>query len=537
MSFEVKFEDLAGRVGRLKLRRVSLETPALLPVVNPRRMEFPPEKLWEIGFKGLTTNAYILWRTSREKAAELGVHRFLGFQGAILTDSGAYQMLQYGEVEVDPLEIARYQCELGSDMAVILDVPTGWDASRKRAEKTVEETLRRGRETLQYVREVYGEENPLWVGPIQGGTHLDLVAYAARETAKLPFDIYALGSPTGVMEAYQFDVLAGMVMAAKANLLSGKPFHLFGAGHPFMFALAVALGCDLFDSAAYAIYARDGRYITEHGTVRVERLRFLPCHCPACRKTSIEDLRELPSEERTMFLMEHNLYACLSEVERVKQSLAEGRLWEHLEVRARSHPALLQALKRLAENWRFLERGTPRWKSRGLLIFDELSLGRPEVQRVKQSLLEDSKRKRGILLLLPEPEVKPYIQDEAYGRILETLADLGLLTRVEICFYNPVFGLTPANICEVYPFSQFEVTKPPSRGMLESMVDYLARYVEASGFERVILHPDPNLLSREEASRIRAVLTGWEENPWSGEALENLRRTLASVKAEGLTWP
>ncbi len=531
MSFEVKFEDLAGRIGRLKLRRGSLETPALLPVVNPRTLEFPPGRLWEIGFKGLTSNAYILWKTYGGKAVEMGVHSLLGFKGVILTDSGAYQILRYGEVEVDPLEIARYQCEIGSDMAVILDVPTGWDASRRKAEETVEETVRRGKETLQHVGELYGGKQPLWVGPVQGGCHLDLVASAARRMAELPFDVYALGSPTGVMESYRFDLLVEMVVAAKSGLPCEKPFHLFGAGHPAMFALAVALGCDLFDSAAYAIYARDGRYITEYGTVRIERLRFISCSCPACRKISPEDLKDLPREEKTFFLMEHNLYACFSEVEKVKQSLAEGRLWEHLEVRARGHPALLQALKTLAKHWKYLEKHTPRWKSRGLLIFDELSLGRPEVQRVRETLVEASKCGKKILLLLPEPEVKPYTQDEKYGRVVELLADLKLSEDVEVCFYNPVFGLTPASICEVYPFSQFEAAKPYSEGMLRSMAEHLAEYVKASGFRKAVLHPDPSLLGQEDAGKIGAVLTGWEADPWSGKAVENLRRTLASLKA------
>lgn len=535
MSFEVKFEDLAGRVGRLKLKRATLETPALLPVVNPRTLEFPPEKLWEMGFKGLTANAYLFWRTHGRKAVEIGVHNLLNFQGVILTDSGAYQILRYGEVEVDPLEIAQYQCEIGSDIAVILDVPTGWEASRRKAEKTVKETVRRGRETLQYVRKFYGKNQPLWIGPVQGGCHIDLVTSAAKCMAELPFDLYALGSPTGVMETYRFDLLVEMVMAAKANLPDEKPFHLFGAGHPFMFALAAALGCDLFDSAAYAIYARDGRYITEHGTVRVERLRFLSCPCPACRKITIEDLGDMPEKDKTQFLMEHNLYACLSEVEKIKQGVAEGRLWEHLEVRARSHPVLFQALKSLTKHWKYLEKHTPRWKSRGLLIFDELSLGRPEVQRVRESLIGASKREKGVLLLLPEPEIKPYIQHKGYGRVVEILADLELLKAVKIGFYNPIFGLTPAGICEVYPFSQFEAAKPYSEGMLKNMVQYLAKYVEASGFEKVILHPDPKLLTREEVGRVRAIFTGWEDDPWSREALENLRKTLASLKAEGFT--
>ncbi len=538
MSFEVKQEDLAGRIGKLRFKGGSLETPALLPVVNPKTLEFPPRRLWELGYGGLTTNAYLIWKNFGVEAVGEGVHRLLGFQGFVLTDSGAYQLLQYGEVEVDPLEIAEYQCRLQPDMAVILDVPTGWNASRRRAEWTVEETMRRAELTLSYLREKHPESRVLWVGPIQGGKYLDLVSAAARRMAKLDFDAYALGSPTGVMEAYHFSLLAEMILTAKAEIPPNKPFHLFGAGHPLTFALAVALGCDTFDSASYALYAKDGRYITEHGTVKLERLRHLACNCPACRRVTLEELAKAPRQEVEAFLMEHNLYACLAEVEQIKQSIAEGRLWEHLEIRARSHPALHQALKILAKHWEALERTTPRWKPRGLFIFDEISLGRPEVQRHRARMLEGGFKLPGrkILLLLPEPEVKPYVQAQGCLKVLSMVSQLGLGEAIQICFYNPVFGVTPVEICDVYPLSQFEVSKPYSKNMLEDMAEYLAKYVEKSGFETVILHPDPSLLTLEQAARLKVKLTGWEE-PWSDRGLENLRRTLAGLGASEATLP
>ena len=535
LSFEVKAEDLAGRVGKIKFKGGSLETPALLPVVNPRTREFPPEGLWQIGYRGLTTNAYLLWRFFREEAVEQGVHKLLNFQGFILTDSGAYQLLQYGDVEVSPLEIVDYQLKLKPDMAVILDVPTGWEASRRRAEWTVKETLKRAQEALNFLKDKRG--NILWVGPVQGGKYVDLVAEAAREMGKLGFDAYALGSPTGIMEAYQFDLLTEMVLAAKKWLPAGKPFHLFGAGHPFMFSLAVALGCDTFDSAAYALYAKDGRYITEYGTVRLERLRYLACNCPACRRTTLEDLMELPRREREAFLMEHNLYVCLSEVERIKQSIVEGRLWEHLEVRARSHPALFQALKNLGKHWKTLEKTTPRWKPRGLFIFDEVSLSRPEVQRHREKVFRLlGNLQNRILLLLPEPEAKPYTQAEGYRKVSEILCELEMEGDVYVCFYNPVFGVTPASLADVYPLSQFEVAKPYGKTLLENMVEYLSNLLKESSFRAVIVHPDPSLLSPEQAGKLKATFTGWASDPWSSEALENLRKTLAQLKAfEGFT--
>src|SRR5690606_38294200 len=109
----------------------------------------------------------------------------------------------------------------------------------------------------------------------------------------------------------------------------------FGAGHPMMFALAAALGCDLFDSAAYALSARQGRYLTASGTLHLEDLKYLPCCCEVCRDRSAEDLAKDP--ERTGLHARHNLSVSLAEIRRVRQSIWEGSLWELVERRARSH--------------------------------------------------------------------------------------------------------------------------------------------------------------------------------------------------------
>jgi 7-cyano-7-deazaguanine tRNA-ribosyltransferase len=102
-----------------------------------------------------------------------------------MTDSGAYQLLTYGDVEVAPSEIVNFQEKIGSDIGVILDVPTGGYEKRDRAIFTVEETIRRARE-LARIRK---RDDILWVGPVQGGTFPDLVEHSAREMGTLGFDI------------------------------------------------------------------------------------------------------------------------------------------------------------------------------------------------------------------------------------------------------------------------------------------------------------------------------------------------------------
>ncbi|MDL5503268.1 MAG: tRNA-guanine transglycosylase, partial [Candidatus Methanoperedens sp.] len=106
-----------------------------------------------------------------------------------------------------------------------------------------------------------------------------------------------------------------------------------------MFSLAVALGCDLFDSASYALYAKDGRYMTARGTYHIENLQYLPCSCPICSSLSVRELLE--SDKREELLARHNLYVTFEEIRVVKQAIQEGSLWELVENRCRAHPQLL----------------------------------------------------------------------------------------------------------------------------------------------------------------------------------------------------
>jgi len=311
MSFEVREKDLLARIGKLKTKSGVVETPLLFPVINPNIQPIPPKKIeTEFGFDALITNAYILKKRFQNQPIEKGLHKFLDFNDTIMTDSGAYQILVYGDIEVTSKEIVEYQERIDTDIATILDIPTGWKVSENLAEQTVKETLKRAKEFFT----LKTRDDILWVGPVQGGRYLNLVAKSAKEMGKLPFQIYALGSPTEVMERYRFDVLVDMIMTAKMNLPTEKPLHLFGAGHPFMFALAIALGCDLFDSAAYAIYARQNRYMTENGTYRLNELDYFPCACPKCARTTPKQALELSQKEREVFLAEHNLYVCNAEL-------------------------------------------------------------------------------------------------------------------------------------------------------------------------------------------------------------------------------
>ncbi len=479
--------DLAGRVGRLKTRSGVVETPALLPVINPKVQPITPREMKEkFKLAAVITNAYILMKRYGDSVIEKGVHRFLDFEGVVMTDSGAYQILVYGEIEATPREVVEFQEKIGSDIATILDVPTGWNVSRRRAEETVETTIRRAEELFKYK----SREDVLWVGPIQGGLYLDLVKESARRMSTLPFQIYALGSPTALMENYLFTDLVDMIVSARRHIPESCPFHLFGAGHPFMLALAVALGCDLFDSAAYAIFAREGRYMTDWGTVRLSDLRWLPCSCPVCAENTPKDLMELPEEERFKALARHNLYTCLAEIKRIRQSIREGRLWEHLEVRARSHPSLLSALRRLKRYVKYLEERSPVTKRRGLFFFDSLGLFRPEVYRYKERLLERLRFEgKKVLILLPKPSSKQFFASREYKELKAVASEAlgGEAETLHLCLYDAPFGVIPIELEGTYPLAQYVTAKPLDRETVDFVVDLIVAYLRESRYEIAVL--------------------------------------------------
>ena len=488
MTFEIRERDLLARIGRLKAKSGTVETPLLFPVINPAVQPIHPRRILEdFGFDALITNAYILKKRFQNQPAQEGLHKFLGFNGVIMTDSGAYQILVYGDIETTPEEIVKYQEQIDTDIATILDVPTGWKVSRTHAEHTVNKTLKRAEELFK----AKTRDDILWVGHVQGGQYLDLVAKSAGVMGKLPFQIHALGSPTAVMEQYQFDVLVDMIMAAKMSLPMERPLHLFGAGHPFMFALAVALGCDLFDSAAYAIFARENRYMTEYGTSRLEALDYFPCTCPRCSKATPKEILETTKEEREAFLAEHNLHVCSTELRRIKQRIKDGRLWEYLELRAHGHPALFQSLKRLKKYEDFIEKHSPAIKKSGMFFFSSIGLVRPEVVRHRKRLSEryTSPHEAKILLLMPQTKTKPYHKSKESKEVEKLLRTRfkNHLNEVHTCFYSAPLGIVPKELDEIYPLSQHETATPLDRETIEYVATQTADYIKRTNYNMVVL--------------------------------------------------
>jgi 7-cyano-7-deazaguanine tRNA-ribosyltransferase len=537
MTFEISEKDLQGRLGKLKTKSGTVATPALLPVVNPLlQPDIVSGLLHDVKCEAIIANAYLLKKHFGDQVIQQGIHDFLGYKGVVMTDSGAYQILVYGDVEISPEEIARFEELIQSDIAVILDIPTGWNVTKTRATYTVNETLKRAQTTLAHVM----DREILWVGPIQGGNHIDLVAYSAQQISRLPFDIYALGSPTQVMERYLFDTLSNMIITAKINMPKEKPLHLFGAGHPFMFSLAVALGCDTFDSAAYALFARRDKYLTAYGTTHLKDLEYFPCSCPGCQRHDPKDLKELPKIDREHQLLKHNLFACFLEIKRIKQAIHEGRLWELLELRSRSHPALFTAFQHLAKHRHFLEAASPSKKRKGILLFDDYGLSRPVITRYHRKLKQwKPPTKYRVLVFLPNPSSRPFHRSQELRRLLKYIrARLSDDSGLHYCLFGYPFGVVPLELDEVFPLSQFEASNSTTSETLDYVLKHVMKYIlnGKHGCNHIVIHV-PSLYSKRldqylrnsRNDKINVYLNPVEEKIWSRLALERLVTKILSV--------
>jgi 7-cyano-7-deazaguanine tRNA-ribosyltransferase len=452
MSFEVLDKDLAGRIGRLKTRRGTIETPYLFPVINPFDATITVKDIEKLGFNAFITNILHVRRALRELKI-IDVHDLLGFPGPIMTDSGAYQLLVYGEVDITPEEAVALQERCGSDIAVILDYPTG-TTSYDEALRRVNETIERAR-ALQLIR---SDETILWVGPVQGAPYIDLVRRCAKQLSMLDFDIYAIGSPTTIMETYNYEALVDIIYASKTILPLGKPVHLFGAGHPMMLPVAVALGCDLFDSASYILYAKENRYMTPYGTYKLQNMEYFPCSCPICSKHSPQELKEMSSNLRIRLMALHNLYALASELRRTKQLIKEGSLWEYVSLRSRAHPRLFSAFLKFKKYRSLLERLDPRTKplSSGLFFYDYHDISGPKVTRHLKKLKNCLSNLQGRILILIPRKDSPLFENfvkELIKRIHDTF---GNSKEIKVLLYDFPFCLIPIELDGFFPLSQYE---------------------------------------------------------------------------------
>ncbi len=385
MELKVRGRDGAGRLLEVKLNSGrKMITPTFFPVYNPHLPLITPEEIRkEFHWNEIITNAYIIWRDSRlsREAEEKGIHGLLNFDGVVMMDSGAYQMWMYGKLEVTNEEIIEFQNKIRPDIGTFHDTIVPPEASYEEAAEAVKNTLINAEVCAEL-----GSEEVSWMATVQGSVHLDIVKTAAESLRSLSFPYYAVGGLAPGAMRWKFKPYIGFIVTALSILPRSRPVHGWGIGHPAAFSLLVLLGIDTFDSASYALYAKDDRVMFPWGTERLQDLEELP-YSPFLKGYTAKELLEMEKSDRIRIIARHNLWMMIEEIRAIREALRGEYLFEYVQERVRSHPGLYEAYRYLLEkNWRFLEEFTPFSKKHGLFVVGEEFRFRPEARRALERL-------------------------------------------------------------------------------------------------------------------------------------------------------
>jgi len=350
LRFELVATDGVARRGRLTTAHGVVETPAFMPVGTRGAVKsLSPDDLRDAGAQIILSNTYhLLVRPGPELVRELGgLHRFMGWDGPILTDSGGYQVFSLAKLrklsergvtvrspidgtthELTPERVVEIQRALGVDIMHPLDECLAYPATREQTERSLALTLRWAARSRAAQRAA--GDGPALFGIVQGGFHEDLRARAAAETVALGFDGYAIG---GMAVGEPKPLMRELTGAVAAALPADQPRYLMGVGKPDDLVEAVAGGVDMFDCVLPTRNARNGQAFTPDGPVTLKQARWArdpaplqaDCPCYACRRFSRAYLRHLFMAEELLvyrLLSLHNLYFFLGLMAAMRAAIA-----------------------------------------------------------------------------------------------------------------------------------------------------------------------------------------------------------------------
>jgi len=470
MNFEILDVDALARIGKIKVNNKEMVSPNLFPVIHPYKNIISPTELKNIGAECLFTNAYILYqnRDLRDLVLKKGIHDYINYDGIIATDSGAFQQYMYNnhQFNLNPKDIEEFQEDLGSDLPVILDIPVQLNDDYETAKEKVIKTIQRAKDNINRRRRT----NSYWIGPVHGGRYFDLLKKSSIEMNKLDFAIYAIGGLVKAFLDYRFDLTLKILLTVKKNITPNKPIHMFGLGLPQFFSLAVACGCDLMDSAAYILFAKENRYFTlSTGTKNLIELEEFPCHCPICTKYSPTEMKKFDDALRIELLAKHNLYLSFSELRTIRQAIKEGNLWELVEQRIRIHPNLVKAATTIKQDRVFFELHEKIYKKHGRLFASAESISRPVLLRYEQRIINNYRvpKDTKYLIILPELDVKG-INSPSINQWLNYINNIQTDFRksIHIVFYSSIYGIIPIELIDTFPMGQYESFYPKNENDL-----------------------------------------------------------------------
>ena len=350
MNFRLLATDGAARRGTLTVAPGAIETPAFMPVGTYGAVKaMSPAELVEIGAQVVLGNTFHLWlRPGLEViAAHKGLHRFMGWAGPILTDSGGFQVWSLGELRriseegvafqspingdklfLTPEESMRIQRVLDSDIAMVFDECTAFPSTKASAAESMRLSLRWAKRSKAAHA---GNANALF-GIVQGGMHEDLRDESRAGLEEIGFDGYAIG---GLSVGEPKEDMLRVLEHTAPKLPAGRPRYLMGVGTPEDLVEAVSRGIDMFDCVMPTRNARNGWLFTRFGDVRIKnaahRADTRPidetCGCHGCRNFSRGYLHHL---HRTNEILGarlntiHNLFYYQALMRGMREAIAAG---------------------------------------------------------------------------------------------------------------------------------------------------------------------------------------------------------------------
>nr|WP_041446566.1 tRNA guanosine(34) transglycosylase Tgt [Pseudothermotoga thermarum] len=350
MGFEIVKECGSARVGKLKTAHGVYETPIFMPVgTNANVKLMRSEDLKEIGVGILLGNSYHLAVRPGLEVIELhgGLHQFMNWDGAILTDSGGFQVFSLkklikisdegvlitspvdgSKIFLTPELSMKIQRTLNSDIVMVLDhCPSPADGYKE----VLEATKRTYRWALKCLKEGV-QKHQLLFAIAQGGTYEDLRIESAKSLSELPFDGFAIG---GLSLGEEYEKTLYMSEVSVSCLPKHKPRYFMGGGSPALIVRLVEIGVDMFDSVFPTRLARHGTALTWEGRLNVKASRYKmdkrpideKCSCKVCRNYTRSYIHHLIDREETLggiLLTYHNLYFMMDFMKRLRESILQG---------------------------------------------------------------------------------------------------------------------------------------------------------------------------------------------------------------------
>jgi len=355
LSFSVKKTEGKARMGELVTPHGRVETPVFMPVASQATVKtLTPVEIREIGFQIILSNTYHLYlRPGIEIIEKLGgLHKYMGWDGGILTDSGGYQVFSLSRLRkltdegvvfrshidgsehlLTPELAVQYQEALGSDIAMVLDECPAHDVSYEKTRLSMNITHILAKRCL----DTHTRVDQALFAIIQGGTSPELRRHSAEYLTSLDFPGYAVG---GLSIGEPKEVTAAVIDETLPYLPENKPRYLMGVGSPEDLFEGVSRGIDMFDCALPTRVARNGALFTPEGRVNISNARFTRmeepvvsgCSCYTCRTFSTSYLHHLFNAKELLayrLATIHNLTFISELMKGIRESIADGTFESH----------------------------------------------------------------------------------------------------------------------------------------------------------------------------------------------------------------